>query len=80
MVIILGALEAALAITKFNATATSRFIPNKGKTYIPHAYHRYTKEGFSEGYFNSQGFRDYERTYEKPAGAYPYRLLGPLSS
>ena len=53
VVIILGALEAALAITKFNATATSRFIPNKGKPYIPHTYYRYTKEGFSEGYFNS---------------------------
>jgi hypothetical protein len=48
VIIILSALEAALAITKFNTTSISRFIPGKGTTYIPHAYYRHTKEGFSE--------------------------------
>jgi len=76
VVIILGALEAALAIMKFNTPSASRFIPSKGTTYIPHAYYHHTKEGFSEGYFNSHGFRDYERTYEKPAGVFRILVLG----
>jgi hypothetical protein len=76
VVITTGALEAALAITKFNVPATSRYIPGKGVTYIPLAYYRHTKEGFSEGYFNSHGFRDYERTYEKPPGVFRILVLG----
>lgn len=76
LVIILGALEAALAITKFNTPSTVRVIPGKGTTYIPHAYYRHTKEGFSEGYFNSHGFRDYERIYEKPPGVFRILVLG----
>jgi hypothetical protein len=73
---ILGALEAALAIMKCNTPSTSRLIPGKGTTYIPHAYYRHTKEGFSEGHFNSHGFRDYERTYEKPPGVFRILVLG----
>jgi hypothetical protein len=76
VVIILSVLEAALAITKFNTPSTIRFSPDKGRTNIPHAYYRHTKEGFSEGYFNSHGFRDYERTYEKPAGVFRILVLG----
>jgi hypothetical protein len=76
VVIVLGALEAVLAITKFNVPVMVRFIPDKGMTYIPHAYYRHTKEGFSEGYFNSHGFRDYERTYEKPPGVFRILVLG----
>lgn len=76
LVLILGALEAALAITKFNTPSTARFIPGKGTTYIPHAYYRHTKEGFSEGHFNSHGFRDYERTHEKPSGVFRILVLG----
>jgi hypothetical protein len=76
VVIILGAVEAVLAITKFNVPATVRFIPDKGMMHIPHAYYRHTKEGFSEGYFNSHGFRDYERTYEKPPGVFRILVLG----
>jgi hypothetical protein len=53
-----------------------RFIPDKGTTYIPNAYYRHTKEGFSEGYFNSHGFRDYERTYEKAANTFRILVLG----
>jgi hypothetical protein len=74
--VFLGALEAALAITKFNVPDTARFISGKGTTYIPHAYYRHTKEGFSEGHFNSHGFRDYERSYEKPEGVYRILVLG----
>jgi lysophospholipase L1-like esterase len=76
LVIVLGILEAALTITKFNSPDASRFVPNKGVTYIPHAYYRHTKEGFSEGYFNSHGFRDYERTYEKPPDVFRILILG----
>jgi hypothetical protein len=72
----LGALEAVLAITKLNTPETSRFIPGKGVTYIPHVYYRYTKEGFSEGRFNSHGFRDYERTLEKARGTFRILVLG----
>jgi len=50
--------------------------PEPTVTYIPHAYYRHTKEGFSEGYFNSHGFRDYERTYEKPPGVFRILVLG----
>ncbi|UVT19558.1 MAG: SGNH/GDSL hydrolase family protein [Nitrospira sp.] len=74
--IILGVLEAVLAITKFNAPSASRFVPGKGVTYIPHAYYRHTKEGFSEGHYNSQGFRDYERTYIKAPGVFRILILG----
>jgi hypothetical protein len=76
LVIVLGLLEALLAITKLNVPDFSLFIPGKGTTYIPHAYYRHTKEGFSEGRFNSHGFRDYERTYEKPPGVFRILVLG----
>jgi hypothetical protein len=76
VVITMGALEAALAITKFNTPSTIRIIPGKGTTYLPNAYYRHTKEGFSEGYFNSHGFRDYERTFEKPPGVFRILVLG----
>jgi lysophospholipase L1-like esterase len=76
LVIVMGALEAALAITKFNVPDASRFVPNQGVAYIPNAYYRHNKEGFSEGYFNSHGFRDYERTYEKPSGVFRILVVG----
>jgi hypothetical protein len=76
LVIVMGALEAALAITKFNVPDASRFVPNQGVAYIPNSYYRHNKEGFSEGYFNSHGFRDYERTYEKPPGVFRILVIG----
>ena len=53
----------------------TRFIPGKGTTRIPNAYYRWTEEGGSEGYINSHGFRDLERTYEKPPGV--FRIVVP---
>jgi hypothetical protein len=76
MVITLGALEAALAITKFNVPAYMHFLPRIGRTFIPHAYYRYRKERFSEGHINSHGFRDYERSYEKSKDVYRILVLG----
>ncbi|MDH4079443.1 MAG: SGNH/GDSL hydrolase family protein [Nitrospira sp.] len=63
-------------MTKFNTPAILRFIPGKGTTFIPNAYYRHSKEGFSEGQFNSHGFRDYERTYEKPTDVFRILVLG----
>jgi len=72
----IGALELALAIMKVNTPSHTRYIPGKGTTHIPHAYYRHNKEGFSEGYFNSHGFRDYERAYEKSPGVFRILVLG----
>jgi hypothetical protein len=69
-------LEAILTVTHFNTKSYVRFVPGMGSVYIPHAYYRHTKEGFSEGYFNSHGFRDYERTYAKPKGTFRILVLG----
>ncbi|UVT16964.1 MAG: hypothetical protein H8K04_05270 [Nitrospira sp.] len=80
VVVVLGLIacvfEAVLKLTKFNVPANTRFVTGKGMTYIPHAYYRHTKEGFSEGYFNSHGFRDYERTINKPVGVFRILVLG----
>lgn len=76
LAIILGFLEVVVAITKFNVSANVRLVPGKGITYIPHAYYRHTKEGFSDGFINSHGFRDYERTYEKRPGVFRILVLG----
>ena len=65
LLVLMGALEVLLAVMQINQKSINRLVPGKGSTYIPGAYYRHTKEGFSEGYFNSHGFRDYDRTYEK---------------
>ena len=69
-------LEVGLAVWGINTKSNMRFIPGKGTTYIPHAYYRHTKEGFSEGYFNAHGFRDYERTYERPENTFRILVFG----
>ncbi len=70
------ALEAWLALAQINTKSYGRHVPGKGGTYMPGAYYRHTKEGFSEGYFNSHGFRDYERTYKKEPNSFRILVLG----
>jgi hypothetical protein len=69
-------LEAWLALVQINVKSYVRYVPGKETTYLPGAYYRNTKEGFSEGYINSHGFRDYERTYEKPQNTFRIIVLG----
>jgi len=69
-------LEAILALAQINTKSNVRFVPGRGSTYLPHSYYRHTKEGFSEGYFNSHGFRDHERSYTKPKDTFRIIILG----
>lgn len=75
-IIFLAIMESVLAVADINTRSNTRFIPGMGNIHIPHSYYRHTKEGFSEGYFNSHGFRDHERTYAKPKNTFRILVLG----
>jgi hypothetical protein len=71
-------LEITLAVVPINTKSVDRFDFQKGfGTYIPGAYYRQTKEGAPPSFhFNSHGYHDYERTYEKPSNTYRIIVLG----
>ncbi len=69
-------LEVILALLQIQAKSIIRHVPNQGNTFVPNAYYRYTREGFSEGYINSHGFRDKERTYAKRGETFRILVLG----
>jgi lysophospholipase L1-like esterase len=76
LIFVVGVLELIVAATHLTTKSNTMFEPEIGPVYIPHAYYRHTKEGFSEGYFNAQGFRDYERTYQKSENTFRVIVLG----
>lgn len=69
-------LEAMLAVVKINTRSFIAFDPDTGINFVPGAYYVNHKEGFSEGHFNSHGFRDFERTWEKASNTYRILVLG----
>ena len=70
------AVEVVLRIAKINGPSTVEFVEGKGLRYVPHAFYLHVKEGRSQGYFNGHGFRDVERSLEKPAGTYRIAVFG----
>ena len=70
------AVEVVLRIVKINGPSTVEFVEGKGLRYVPHAFYLHVKEGRSQGYFNGHGFRDVERSLEKPANTYRIAVFG----
>ncbi|HEV8198710.1 MAG TPA: hypothetical protein VGS03_01670 [Candidatus Polarisedimenticolia bacterium] len=83
LLLFVAAVAAALAIAEIGVRllglegrARVRIVPGKGITFEPGAAYRHVKEGFSEGRFNAQGFRDRERSVARPPGGYRILVLG----
>jgi hypothetical protein len=70
------AVEVVLRIVKINGPSTVQFIDGKGLRYVPHAFYLHVKEGRSQGLYNGHGFRDVERSLEKPANTYRIAVFG----
>jgi lysophospholipase L1-like esterase len=69
-------LEAGLAILRITPRLPFTVDPDVGSHGVPGASYVNTKEGFSAGRFNSMGYRDRERTFAKPPGAYRIAVIG----
>ena len=70
------AVEGVLRIVKINTLSHITYVKGKGLINEPGAYYVHKKEGFSEGRFNVHGFRDVERSIEKPPGTYRIAVFG----
>lgn len=68
--------EVALRIARISSPSTIDFVKGKGLRRVPGSQYVHTKEGRSEGRFNSHGFRDAERTLEKPPGGFRIEVFG----
>jgi lysophospholipase L1-like esterase len=76
---VLGTLLAAEGVVRLlgvEPRTKVRVVPGRGVTFEPGAAYRYVKEGFSEGRFNREGFRDRERSVLKPTGVFRVLVLG----
>jgi hypothetical protein len=70
------AAEVVLRIVKINTLSSVEFVDGKGLRRVPHAFYLNNKEGSSRGYYNGLGFRDVERSLEKPSGTYRIAVFG----
>src|SRR5215510_793258 len=69
-------LELGLSVAHVNTRANTRWVSGVGGVHIPNSYYRNNSEGFSEGYFNSLGFRDFERSEMKPDNTFRILVFG----
>jgi hypothetical protein len=68
--------EGALRLAKINTLSNILVVPGKGVIRVPGAPYVWRKEGYSEGHFNSHGFRDVERAWSKPPGVFRIVVFG----
>jgi len=68
--------EVVLRVAGINTPSTVEFVKGKGLRRVPGSWYVHSKEGHSEGRFNSHGFRDVERSVAKPAGGFRIEIFG----